>query len=71
MEELDLHGVRHQDAGRVVENFLVVNEMPVQIITGNSTRMQKIVRDVCERHGYNADYPHHYNLGALVITDGH
>ena len=40
---LDLHGVRHADVERLVENFVLLNEPPLTIITGNSQRMQEIV----------------------------
>ena len=40
---LDLHGVRHADVERLVENFVLLNEPPLTIITGNSHRMQEIV----------------------------
>ena len=40
---LDLHGVRHNDVERLVENFILLNEPPLIIITGNSQRMNEIV----------------------------
>jgi len=40
---LDLHGVKHVDVERLVENFILLNEPPLTIITGNSQRMQEIV----------------------------
>jgi hypothetical protein len=40
---LDLHGVRHADVDRLVENFVLLNKPPLTIITGNSNRMQEIV----------------------------
>jgi len=40
---LDLHGVKHVDVERLVENFVLLNEPPLTIITGNSQRMQEIV----------------------------
>ena len=43
VKELDLHGVKHADVDRLVENFVLLNEPPLTIITGNSQRMQEIV----------------------------
>ena len=40
---LDLHGIRHAEVDRLVENFVLLNEPPLTIITGNSQRMQEIV----------------------------
>ena len=36
---LDLHGVKHEDVDRLVENFVLLNSPPMKIITGNSERM--------------------------------
>jgi hypothetical protein len=43
MNELDLHGVKHNDVERLVENFVLLNEPPLTIVTGNSQRMREIV----------------------------
>ena len=51
--ELDLHGVRHSEVDRLVENFVLMNNPPLTIIIGNSQRMKEIVRDVLERHSIN------------------
>ena len=50
MNRLDLHGVKHEDVDRVVENFVLLNEPPMKIITGNSERMTELVLDVLNRH---------------------
>jgi len=43
MKTLDLHGVRHYDVDRLVENFVLLNKPPLTIITGHSDRMKQIV----------------------------
>ena len=40
---LDLHGIKHEDAERLVENFVLLNEPPLTIITGKSDMMGHIV----------------------------
>ena len=40
---LDLHGIRHVEVERLVENFVILNEPPLRIITGNSDKMRDIV----------------------------
>ena len=40
---LDLHGKRHDDVERLVENFVLLNEPPLTIITGKSDVMGHIV----------------------------
>jgi len=47
---LDLHGVRHEEAERLVENFVLLNNPPLSIITGNSDVMRSIVEFVCGKH---------------------
>ena len=54
MNELDLHGVRHDDVERLVENLILLND-EWKIICGNSDKMIQIVRDklywALENHG--------------------
>ena len=52
-KQLDLHGVRHEDVERLVENFVLLNELPLKIITGNSDEMRRLVVNVLERHHMN------------------
>ena len=47
---LDLHGVKHDDVDRLVENYVLLNNPPMDIITGNSHRMQEIVIKCLLRH---------------------
>ena len=50
--KLDLHGIKHEDVNRVVENFVLLNETPLNIITGNSTMMREVVVEVLEKHKF-------------------
>ena len=52
-KQLDLHGVRHENVERLVENFVLLNELPLKIITGNSDEMRRLVINVLERHHMN------------------
>lgn len=69
METLDLHGVRHRDVERLVENFVLLNEMPVRIITGNSPTMKSLVRPILERHQFNWEPESFWNLGAIIVSE--
>ena len=55
-KKLDLHGVKHEDVDRIVENYVLLNKPPIDIITGNSQKMSEIVRDVLERHDINFEH---------------
>ncbi len=69
METLDLHRSRHHEVDRLVENFVLLEELPVTIITGNSSIMQSLTLSVLERHGLHWQYESYYNLGAIVVTE--
>ena len=49
-KKLDLHGVKHADVDRMVENFVLLNNPPLDIVTGNSDKMPKLVKEVLNRH---------------------
>ena len=65
--DLDLHGVRHYDVDRVVENFIYTNQndMPLKIICGNSNTMILLVRDVIDRIGCDAIM---LQFGTIVVN---
>ena len=65
--ELDLHGIRHSDVDRLVENFIYLNqsEIPLTIICGNSNIMIQLARDVIDRIGCQVIEP---RFGMIVIT---
>ena len=50
---LDLHGLKHEQVDRTVENFVLLNQdqIPLEIICGNSQRMIDLVLLVLERIG--------------------
>ena len=50
---LDLHGIKHGQVDRIVENFVLLNQdqIPLEIICGNSQRMIDLVLLVLERIG--------------------
>ncbi len=50
INQLDLHGTKHEDVDRVVENFVLMNPPPLRIITGNSNKMVELVVKVLNRH---------------------
>ena len=50
IKKLDLHGIKHEDVDRLVENFVLLNNPPIRIITGNSNQMRDIVVEVLSRH---------------------
>jgi len=67
LKELDLHGLDHSWARKVIKSWTKENIPPYKIITGNSPIMQKIVRETLGSK-YNLNYESEYNLGALIVT---
>ena len=64
MKRLDLHDITHVEVDRLVENFVLLNKPPLEIICGNSARMVKLVVDVLERN--NIDWER-WEYGTLKI----
>ena len=65
MVKLDLHGVRHSEVDRLVEDFIYMNqgEFPLEIICGNSDKMIKLVHSVTDRMGVET---HMYRYGIII-----
>lgn len=69
METLDLHGVRHHEVDRLVENFVLLNDLPVRIITGNSPTMQALTKEVLVRHGLRSEAETFLNVGSWIVRE--
>ena len=69
MKSLDLHGKSYEVSEELVSKFIDsnINDTPIQIITGNSVEMQKIVKDVANKYNLKVEPKTYYNLGCLVI----
>ena len=63
-KQLDLHGVRYHDVERLVENFVLLNEPPLRIITGNSPKMLSLVSEVLDRHEFKYEQ---FKQGQVII----
>ena len=63
--KLDLHRIRHAEVDRLVENFVLLNETPLNIIVGNSSRMRELVEKVLERHKFV--YDSLINQGVITV----
>ena len=49
--KIDLHGIRHRDVDRLVENFILLNQKKatLEIVCGNSQKMINLVMEVIRR----------------------
>ncbi|MCP4481628.1 MAG: hypothetical protein GY817_02235 [bacterium] len=66
---LDLHGKRHEEVENEVENFVLLNPCPLTIVTGNSLRMQEMVKRILNKYNLRYSYSSDLNLGSLFVTD--
>ena len=69
MKVLDLHGVRHEEVKRLLENFILLNEPPLKVITGNSIYMQNALEEFCTKH--KISYERWANWGEYTILAGY
>ncbi len=69
MDTLDLHGKKHHQVDEEVRRFLNFVELPCQIVTGNSTIMKQIAKDIVEEYGWFCQEKDSYNYGTLVVMD--
>ena len=69
ISELDLHGVRHPDVDRIVENYVLMNTTPLNIITGRSDRMIELATNPLRRKSFKwVIYSH--NPGMIIVLGG-
>ena len=69
MKTLDLHGVRHEEVERLLENFILLNNPPLTIITGNSDYMRAALENFCIKH--KVTYERWANWGEYTILAGY
>ena len=71
MNSLDLHGKSYDEAIILTTTFIEnnIDILPVQIITGNSNEMKKIVIKILNDHNLYSYPKTDYNLGCLVIIN--
>ena len=68
---LDLHGIKHNYVEILVENFILRNEykLPIDIVTGHSEDMKKIVREVLEYYGFEYEDGDFFNKGYYPLAE--
>ena len=73
MKRLDLHGKSHEDSRQLVAVFIEnnIDSLPIQIITGNSVDMKKIVEKIAIDHNLKTSPKTYYNLGCLIISNNY
>lgn len=67
-KKLDLHGIKHEFADNIIEDFILLTKPPFSIITGNSSIMKNKCINLLERYDFKWMIIS-YNLGEIIITD--
>jgi hypothetical protein len=67
---LDLHGVKHEDAALIVEEWVIMWDYRVlgfqgKIITGNSTKMKTLAVSALKKHKFNHQI---MGDGSILVT---
>ena len=70
---IDLHGVSHEKALVMVEEYLLMNsfgnDLELELITGKSPKLQKkIIENILTKYDFNYYIPNH-NTRMMYITD--
>lgn len=70
METLDLHGIKHSEVSRVLDEFIwegmKKKESTIEVITGKSEQMKRIVTDLTQEYNL-ACYQDFKNEGKIII----
>ncbi len=66
-KNLDLHGIKHEFADNMIEDFILLTKPPFTIITGNSLIMRNKALDLLNKYDFKWMIPS-YNLGQIVVT---
>ena len=68
--ELDLHGILHEDVPELVHRFINANWRPnveLRIVTGQSVRMQALVRKILGQYDLELIFTDMKNPGQIKI----
>mgnify|MGYP003127386395 FL=1 len=69
MKTIDLHGTKHEDAENKLVEFVVFNDPPFRIVTGNSSKMKEIVEKVIDKYEYYCYAESVHNQGSVIVTE--
>jgi hypothetical protein len=69
MKTLDLHMIRHSQAGDKVREFLNFVDLPARIVTGKSSQMRGIVSFVVKEYEYDFHLESAHNVGAMIVCE--
>ncbi len=68
MQSVDLHGIRHSEVPDIIIECCAMYDTPFVVITGNSNRMKRIVRDTAAQFNLKVKDAIN-NPGRVVISE--
>ena len=68
-KQYDCHGKTYAKVSDDIENWVLLhyNNRPLEVITGNSPKMQSVIKKVLKAHKISYLIPS-YNLGMIIIN---
>ncbi len=70
MNKIDLHGVKHENVQRELDQFfweqMQRGTKTIEVVTGISQRMKEIVTETCEDYGFKVT-DISFNPGILIV----
>jgi DNA-nicking Smr family endonuclease len=70
MNKIDLHGVKHENVARELDQFfwqmMQKNIGTIEVVTGISQRMIEIVKETCDEYGFKVSEIS-FNPGILIV----
>lgn len=68
MPTFDCHGLTYLEIEDKFENWLLLNsrDLPLEVITGHSDQMKKIVKKYLDKHDFMYQVPSH-NPGTIIV----
>ena len=68
---LDLHGVRHEQASRIIEDFILekIDDLPIAVITGHSDYYQELLSSLAKKWELNIHPQWWRNPGCWIVTE--
>jgi len=72
MNQIDLHGLNHNEAMDLVEDFVYKESQQFgfvcKVITGNSSKLQSKILTFLQENGFSYYIPS-YNMGEIIISE--
>jgi len=68
---LDLHGIRHENAEILIEDFILksIDDLPIAIVTGHSDHYREVLKQLVEKWELKMHPQWWWNQGCWIIEE--